>query len=112
MVLNAITKACSAELTLHSYTANIIETSMIAFFIGISLPALGECSKIITQARIGLTLMGGIMKVPLPGIWFTMGAWNEYIEVMKLVLDGQEELLKRLGMSFATCSDYWDKWET
>jgi hypothetical protein len=110
MVIHAIAKACQAELSLHSFTANIVETSMIAFFIAIGQMALGECSKTIAHGRMGLGLMGEVMKVPLPGVWFTYGAWIEYEEVMKLVLDGQEELLKRLGSSFATCNEYWCKW--
>ena len=112
MVVHAITKACEAELTLHSFTSNMVETSMIAFFIAIAQMAMIECHNNIKTARVGLNLMRGVMKVPLPGIWFTMGAWNEYIEIMTLVLDGQEELLKRLGSDFTTCNGYWNKWKT
>ena len=110
MVIHAIVKACTAEQLLHSFMANMLETSMISFFIAIQHMALGECWKTLIFGRIGLNLMDDVMTIPPPGLWFTKAAWDEYIEVMKLVLDGQEDLLKRLGCSFATCSDYWCAW--
>ena len=112
MVVHAIANACTAEQLLHSFMSNMVETSMIAYFIAISQMALGECHNNIKFARLGLQLMGHVMTVPPPGLWFTKAAWDEYIEVMKLVLDAQEELLKLLGGDFTTCRGYWNKWKT
>lgn len=112
MVIHTLVKACAAERTLHLFTSNILETSMIAFFIAISKMAIPECNECIASGRMGLTLMKPVMLLPHPGIWFTMGAWGEYIKIMELVLDAQEELLRLLSDPSITCKGYWDEWGT
>ena len=108
MVIHTLVKACAAEKHLHTITSNILETSMIAYFIAISTRALPECKDCIASGKMGLTLMKPTMLIPFPGIWFTMGAWGEYIKIMELVLNAQEELLKILADPSLTCEAYWN----
>jgi hypothetical protein len=110
MVVHAIAQACQAELSLHSFLSNIVETSMIAFFIAIPLNEIKECYEIVEHSELGHNLMRATILVPGPGLWFTKAAWDEYIEISTLVVEGQKAILERLGSSFATCSGYWSKW--
>ena len=111
MVIHALTYGSSAASTLHGFVANIVETSMISLFIALGQSALPICNETVDNAWFGLTLMKETIKAPFPGMFLTKGAWDEYITVMELVLEGQRDLLNFLGR-FETCKGYWDEWGT
>jgi len=110
MVIYAFASLSGKAAQLHNLLKNILEPSMLSLFINTTNFHFNLAREDIQSATFAITLMRPLLIAGAPELVLIYRAWDEYLDMIEIILGIHTETFQELIYEPKTCAKYWKEW--